>query len=148
MAARNWALQHDDAAGSCFGEFDSMAGQSCTCRLASRSLVAVQPMWRGRADVPRRMDRRGCDHPLPASFRMPNRAGDFKLHLAFQDAHQFVRRVGEILPALARWVRPQITGKATPGPVGGDGVAVKFSHWRPPASGFLDYDNGGCNKQP
>ena len=62
----------------------------------------------GLADVAGRMLRVGRDHEFLADPRMVDLAGHLELHASFRDHDQFIHRVGEVLPALAGGIDPEV----------------------------------------
>jgi hypothetical protein len=88
------------------------------------------------------VDRISRDEQLLADLRVADLAGDLELHLALQHGHQLVRRMREVLPALARRVHPQVAAETPRSPLRSDLLTVHFMHR---ASSLVDVPVGGLD---
>jgi len=81
-------------------------------------------MSRGLPDVPGGMVVLGRDQQLLAKLRAMNLPLNLELHITIEHDDQFVGRVDEVLPTLARRVSLQLAAESTGGPIGGNLFAI------------------------
>src|SRR5215475_14706538 len=86
-------------------------------RSGLRSLVAVQPFRRAPADIARGVISPGGDEKLLADVEPMYLTVHFKFFLAFDQHHQFIGFMDEVLPHSAWRIGPQVAGKATRVPI-------------------------------
>ena len=55
-----------------------------------------------------RMDSTGRDEEFFSDFWMADLPGDLELHLALQDEHEFIGRMGEVFPPLSGCIDPEV----------------------------------------